>query len=117
MARKHPQTPAETRDERPPRPRHRDLMSQNATSTLTLANAGRRGHELGVRAALGASPARLAAQLLRESFVVAALGLYLAHFGLQFLARFYAADTLAPTELPIDGLKTMSPVATSRMNS
>lgn len=77
-------------------------------ANLTLANAGRRRHEFAVRAALGASSARLVAQLSSETLTVAALGavagLFLARSGLQFLVRLVETNTLAPAELPLDGV-------------
>jgi putative ABC transport system permease protein len=75
-------------------------------ANLTLANAMRRRHEFGIRAAIGASPWRIARQLLCESVAVAALGaalgLIVARVGLDTLVRFYEADSLAPAELPLD---------------
>jgi predicted permease len=82
------------------------LMACANLANLTLVHAQRRRHEFGIRAAVGASPWRLARQLLAESTLVAlagaALGLVLARTGLDVLASFYSQETLAPAELPID---------------
>jgi putative ABC transport system permease protein len=82
------------------------LIACANVANLTLANAMRRRHEFGIRAAIGASPWRIARQLLSESLVVATLGavfgLIIARVGLDVLVRFYVADSLAPAELPLD---------------
>lgn len=84
-------------------------------ANLTLAHALKRRHEFGIRTALGASPWRLARQLLAESalaaLVGAALGIVAARLGLAVLEGFYAWNTLAPAELPIDALSLAFAVA------
>jgi predicted permease len=67
-------------------------------ANLLLARADARRHELAIRAALGAGRGRIAAELMRESFVLGAIGgvvgLALAYAGLTLLAAF------APPNLP-----------------
>ncbi len=67
-------------------------------ANLMLVRAEARQQEFAVRSALGAAPARIAAELLIESLVLGVvsslLGLALAHLGLQALVA------LGPSELP-----------------
>jgi len=91
------------------------LVATANLANLTLAYALRRRHEFGIRAAIGASPWRLARQLLCESFAVAALGaalgVLLARLGLDLVVRGYEVQTLAPVVLPIDAVSLAFTVA------
>jgi putative ABC transport system permease protein len=82
------------------------LIACANVANLSLAQGTRRRHEFAIRAAIGASPWRIARQLLCESSLVVVLGavfgLLIARGGLGVIARFYAADSLAPAALPID---------------
>ena len=66
-------------------------------ANLSLARAGARSKEIGIRSALGAGQSRIAQQLLTESVVIAGagglLGLLVATQGLSLLARVLPADT------------------------
>jgi predicted permease len=78
-------------------------------ANLLLARAHARRHELAIRAALGAGRARIAGELLRESFVLGALGgvvgLGLAYVGLELLSA------IAPPNLPrVEDISVGAPV-------
>ncbi|ABF40934.1 ABC efflux pump, inner membrane subunit [Candidatus Koribacter versatilis Ellin345] len=81
------------------------LVCSNVASLL-LVRASARSHEFAVRAAIGASRARIVAQLLTESllysFVGGALGLLLAWIGVAFLKQLPGMDLPRSGEIQID---------------
>src|SRR3954467_9781754 len=75
-------------------------------ANLTLARLTRRGRELSVRIALGATRGRLFRQLLTEGLLLSllggAIGLLMAHFSLDLLVDFAARFTPRAREVSLD---------------
>jgi predicted permease len=83
------------------------LIACANVANLTLSRAATREREMGIRAALGAAPKRIARQLLTESVLLSAvgaiLGFALAAFGLAALKSTLPSDTPRLFDVHLDG--------------
>jgi len=76
-------------------------------ANLVLAKTFARSKEIAIRTALGASTGRVLSQVLSETVLLAlaggALGLVLAHYGVQLIVAFLADKLPRSTEIALDG--------------
>ncbi|HXX29075.1 MAG TPA: ADOP family duplicated permease, partial [Terriglobales bacterium] len=83
------------------------LIACANVANLVLAKTLARRKEVAIRAALGATRQRILSQVLSETLLLAlvggALGLVLAHFGLEWITRFLADQLPRSAEVALDG--------------
>jgi putative ABC transport system permease protein len=93
------------------------LIACANVANLSLVRAEQRQREVGVRAALGAAPTRIARQFLTESVVLAviggAIGVWFAHLGLKALLATFGSAVPRSQEIGVNGAVLAFTVAAS----